>query len=149
MCLCLGKGLPEGASKKIWDSTKMNRVETKWGTTWEAWAGSSHESWAHLFVPFRDISTYNNLFKIREKIRSQNAAERGYPGFASSTNEPGGNGYLSACGIEGIGTLEPKHNNVFAIYGAFPMLLEFSERNHLPEKSHLPVIMDLHGFSIC
>lgn len=121
-----GKGLPEGASDKIWGSTKMKRVETKWGTTWEAWAGSSHESWAHLLLPLRDIPAYNTLFRIREKIRSHNAAERGYPGFASSTNEPGGKGYLSACGIEGIGTLEPEHNNVFAIYGAFPMLLEFS-----------------------
>ncbi|MDQ7827094.1 MAG: hypothetical protein RDV48_30130 [Candidatus Eremiobacteraeota bacterium] len=126
-----GKGLPEGAEQKIWDSYKLKKVDTKWGTTWQAWAGSSHESWAHLFLPTRDLEPFKKLFRIREEIRSQNAAERHYPGFASSTNEPGGNGYYSACGIEGIGTLEPEHNNVFAIYGVFPMLQEFSDREQV------------------
>jgi hypothetical protein len=123
-----GKGLPEGASDKIWGSYRLNKVESKWGTTWQAWAGSAHESWAHLFLPTRDLEPFNKLFRIREEIRSQNSAERGYPGFGSSTNEPGGTGYYSASGIEGIGTLEPTHNDVFAIYGAFPMLLEFSDK---------------------
>jgi hypothetical protein len=123
-----GKGLPEGAEDRIWGSYKLGKVDTKWGTTWQAWAGSSHESWAHLFLPTRDLEPFNKLFRIREEIRSQNAAERHYPGFASSTNEPGGKGYFSACGIEGIGTLEPEHNDVFAIYGAFPMLQEFSDK---------------------
>lgn len=121
-----GKGLPEGASDKIWDSSAMKRVESKWGTTWEACWGSSHESWAHLFLPFRDNPDFDTLFRIREKIRTQNAAERGYPGLAASTNKPGSDGYLSDCGIEDIGSQPVTHNDVFAIYGAFPTLLQFA-----------------------
>ena len=34
-------------------------------------------------------SAYRDLFRIREKIRTQNAAARGYPGFSSSINAPG------------------------------------------------------------
>jgi hypothetical protein len=124
----LGKDLPEGASDKIWSHATMKRVETKWGTTWQAWMGSSHESWAYLFLPTRDIPAYNKLFTQREVIRSQNAAERGYPGLAASTNRPDGPEYYAECGIEGIGTSQPTHNDVFALYGAFPMLLEFSDK---------------------
>ncbi|MGV8120263.1 MAG: hypothetical protein AB2L14_10930 [Candidatus Xenobiia bacterium LiM19] len=121
-----GKELPEGASDKIWDKSAMKRVESKWGTTWEACWGSSHESWAHLFLPFRDNPDFDTLFRIREKIRTQNAAERGYPGLAASTNKPGSDGYLSDCGIEDIGSQPVTHNDVFAIYGAFPTLLQFA-----------------------
>jgi len=124
----LGKGLPEGASDRIWSNATMKRVETEWGTTWQAWMGSSHESWAHLFLPTRDIPEYEQLFTQREIIRSQNAARRDYPGLAASTNRPDGPDYYSGCGIEDIGTSQPDHNEVFALYGAFPMLLEFSDK---------------------
>jgi len=123
-----GKGLPEDAVDKIWGSTTMKRVESKWGTTWQAFWGSSHESWAHLFLPFRDNPEFNKLYEIREIIRTQNAAERGYPGLAASTNKPGADGYLSDCGIEGIGSQPVTHNDVFAIYGAFPTLLQFADK---------------------
>lgn len=125
----LGNSLPEDASRRIWDNTTMKKVDTEWGTTWQAWAGSSHESWAHLFLPLRDLPPWQGLFRVREKIRSHNAAERKYPGFGSSTNEPGTTGYISASGIEGIGTFEPTRNDVFAIYGVFPMLLEFAGKD--------------------
>ncbi len=118
------KDISEDDQKKIWENVHTKRVEHKDGTTWEAWCGSAHESWAYLFLPFRDIPEYKALFRIREEIRTQNAAERGYPGLGASTNEPGGTGYLSACGIEGIGTMEPVHNDKFAIYGVFPTLQE-------------------------
>lgn len=125
----LGKGLPDGASEKIWAGIDMKRVESKHGTTWEACWGSSHESWAYLFLPMRDLPEYRDLFRIREKIRAHNAVERGYPGFSSSIlgpEVPGKAGYLSSGGIEGISAVAPEHNDVFAFYGAFPMLLEFS-----------------------
>lgn len=126
--LLLGKDMPEKEVERVWKNVDTKRVETKYGTTWEAWCGSTHESWAYLFLPYRDIPNYKDLFRIREKIRTQNSAARQYPGRAASTNEPGGNGYLSACGIEGIGTMEPEHNDVFATYGAFGLLFEFSDK---------------------
>ena len=124
-----GKDISDDDMKKIWSNVSTKRVEAKQGTTWEAWCGSSHESWAYLFLPYRDIPEYKDLFTTREIIRTQNAAEKGYPGLASSINEPGGQkGYLSYCGIEGIGTDQPDRNDTFAIYGAFPLLLEFSDK---------------------
>lgn len=122
-----GKDLPAGAPDQIWDDIKMKRVETKHGTTWQGFWGSSHESWAFLFMPFRDHEGYRDLFRLREEIRSNNAVERGYPGFATSTNGPNG-GYLSDGGIEGIGTQPVHSNHTFAVYGAFPMLLEFAQQ---------------------
>ena len=121
-----GKGLPEGAADHIWDNIKMERVESEYGTTWQGFWGSAHESWAYLFMPMRDHSGYENLFRIREEIRSQNAVDREYSGFATSTNGPRG-GYLSAAGIEGIGSQPVTANDTFAVYGVFPMLLQFSE----------------------
>ena len=121
-----GKGLPEGAADKIWSDIEMKRVETRHGTTWEGFWGSAHESWAYLFLPFRDHPGYRDLFRIREIIRSQNAEERGYPGFATSTNGPQG-GYLSDGGIEEVASQPVTSNHTFAVYGAFPMLLEFSQ----------------------
>ncbi|MBN9414399.1 MAG: hypothetical protein J0I12_03130 [Candidatus Eremiobacteraeota bacterium] len=122
-----GKDLPPGASDKIWDDIKMKRVESKHGTTWQGFWGSAHESWAYLFLPFRDHQGYQNLHRIREEVRVNNAVERGYPGLATSTNGPRG-GYLSDCGIEGIGTQPVKSNDTFAVYGCFPLLLEFSQK---------------------
>ncbi len=138
-----GKGLPEDASDKIWNSTAMKRVESKWGTTWQACWGSSHESWAHLFLPFRDNPDFNTLFRIREKIRTQNAAERGYPGLAASTNKPGADGYLSECGIEDIGSQPVTHNDVFAIYGAFPTLLQFADKEPPSENYGLAWLLNM------
>jgi hypothetical protein len=121
-----GKGISEKAIRKIWDGITMKRVEHPHGTTWEGYWGSSHESWAYLVLPFRDLPGFRDLFRIREKIRTQNAAERSYPGLASSTNEPGGTGYLDGSGIEGIASQPVRNNHVYAVYGAFPLLLEFS-----------------------
>ncbi|MEK7704347.1 MAG: hypothetical protein AAB426_05260 [Myxococcota bacterium] len=125
-----GVGLPDGAACRIWDGIPIKRQEkSPYGTTWEAYWGSAHESWAYLFLPLRDLPAYRDLFRIREKIRTQNAAAREYPGLASSTNAPGGSadlGYLSAAGIEGLGSQAVHNNHVYAQYGAFPLLLEHS-----------------------
>lgn len=120
-----GKGMPAGASDKIWGDIQMKRVETRHGTTWQGFWGSSHESWANLFMPFRDHKGYNDLFRIREEIRSQNAVDRGYPGFATSTTNPRG-GYLSDAGIEGVGSQPVTGQDTMAVYGCFPMLLQFA-----------------------
>lgn len=124
-----GKGLPKSAVDRIWKKTRLKRVEHKAGSTWQAFWGSSHESWAYLFMPLRDMKPYKDLFRIREKIRTQNAAERGYPGLATSTNNPGEPGYLDGAGIEDIGSQPIRNNHTYAIYGAFPLLLEFSDKN--------------------
>lgn len=121
-----GEGLPEGTADRIWDGIRMDRVEHPHGTTWEAFWGSSHESWAFLFLPLRQVPEYRDLFRIREEIRTQNAAQRGYPGLATSTNRPGGDGYLDGAGIEGLGTQPIRNNHTYAIYGAFPLLLQFA-----------------------
>jgi len=123
-----GKGLPADASKRLWDGIKMTRVEHQHGTTWQAFWGSPHESWQYLFLPYRDLPEFEQLFRIREAIRSNNANDRGYPGLATSTNRPGGGSYLSDAGIEDIGTQPVSGQNTFAVYGAFPMLLEAAGR---------------------
>ncbi|MCE1246086.1 MAG: hypothetical protein LWY06_05535 [Firmicutes bacterium] len=117
-----GKNLPEDAPKRIWSDITIDRVEHKNGTTWKAFWGSAHESWAYLFLPYRDMPEFRDLYRIREEIRSQNSADRGYPGFGTSTNQPGGSGYVDGTGIEGIGTQPVPNNHLYAIYGAFPML---------------------------
>ncbi len=119
-------GLSKEQSDKVWDDISMKRVESKFGTTWEGFWASPHEEWAHLFLPYRDDKGFADLFRIREKIRSQNAVEQGYPGFAASANNPTGNGYMSAAGVEGINSIPLEHQNTYSPYGAFPMLLQFA-----------------------
>jgi hypothetical protein len=119
-------GLSEQQKDKIWDGIKMTRVEHKHGTTWQGFWGSPHEEWGHLFLPYRDHKGFADLFRIREKIRSQNASERGYPGFAASAHHPGGQGYAAAAGVEGVNSQPLEFQNTYTPYGAFPMLLQFA-----------------------
>lgn len=124
-----GEGLPSGASDAIWSGIRFKRLEHRNGTTWQGFWGSSHESWAFLYLPYGEaVPEMRTLLRIREIIRTQNAAMRGYPGLASSTNRPGLPGYLDGAGIEDIGSQEVHNNHVFATYGAFPLLLECSRR---------------------
>ncbi|MGE0491421.1 MAG: hypothetical protein AB7S38_19585 [Vulcanimicrobiota bacterium] len=124
--MSLFAGLPEDKIQAIWDDIKMVRVEHKHGTTWQGYWGSPHEEWAYLFLPYRDIDGFKDLFRIREEIRAQNAFDRGYPGFAASAHNPAHEGYMSACGIEGVGSQGVDHNDTYTPYGAFPMLLQFA-----------------------
>ncbi|MBI2267687.1 MAG: hypothetical protein HYU64_21395 [Armatimonadetes bacterium] len=121
-----GKGLPANGSTRIWSGIRLKRVEHKYGSTWEGWYGSAHESWAYLILPLRDLPEYGLLFRIREIIRTRNARDRGYPGLAASCliNR---NRYADRAGIEGIGKLPVTENHLFAVYGAFPLLLECSK----------------------
>lgn len=119
-------GLTREESDKVWEGIKMRRVEHPSGTTWQGFWGSPHEEWAYLFLPYRDMPEYRQLFRIREKIRTRNARERGYPGFGASAHHPLGKGYMSAAGIEGIGSQPLEYQDTYTPYGAFPLLLEFS-----------------------
>lgn len=114
---------------KVWKNISMKRVEHPDGTTWQGFWGSPHEEWAYLFLPYRDLPEYRQLFRIREKIRAANAARRGYPGFGASAHHPLGKGYMSAAGIEEIGSQPLEHQDTYTPYGAFPVLLEFAGRD--------------------
>lgn len=126
MYMTLFGGLSEEVKDKIWDDISMRKVEHKHGTTWQGFWGSPHEEWAHLFLPYRDHRGFADLFRIREKIRTQNAAERGYPGLAASAHNPTGQGYAAAAGIEGVNSQKLEFQNTYTPYGAFPLLLQFA-----------------------
>lgn len=119
-----GQQLPADASERIWAGTRMLRVDHPYGTSWQAWYGSAHEEWAYLFLPYRDLPEYRNLFRIRQAIRTQNANHRGYPGLHASALTPGQKGYWTGSGIEGLGTQKLVHQEMFALYGAYPVILE-------------------------
>jgi len=124
-----GKNISEDDIKTIWDQIDLKRVEDKYGTTWNGYWGSAHESWAYLILPLRDIPEYKDLFRIREKIRTNYANEKNYPGLATSSliNK---DQYFSDAGIPEISTQKVNHNDTFAVYGAYPLLLEFSEKEN-------------------
>lgn len=119
-------GLDKEQRDHIWDDIEMQRVEHEHGTTWQGYWGSPHEEWAHLFLPYHDVDGFKDLFRIREKIRSQNAVERDYPGFAASAHHPSGQGYMSAAGLEGVNSQPLEYQDTYTPYGAFPMLLQFA-----------------------
>lgn len=113
---------------QVWDGIRMVRVEHALGTTWQGFWGSAHEEWAYLFLPYFDLPDWRQLFAARQKIRTLNAAERGYRGLAASAHHPGGEGYMSALGIEGVGSQKLKFQEYYSPYGCFPVLLEFADR---------------------
>lgn len=119
-------GLDKNARDHIWDGIEMKRLEHRYGTTWEGFWGSPHEEWAHMFLPYHDIQGFKDLFRIREKIRAQNAVDHNYPGFGASAHHPTENKYMSAAGIEGVGSQPLEYQNTYTPYGAFPMLLQFA-----------------------
>ncbi len=119
-------GLPEQVNDAIWDDIQLKRVEHRYGTTWEGFWASPHEHWGHLFLPYKDHEGFDDLFRIREKIRAQNAVDRDYPGFAASAHHPNGDRYMSAAGIEGVASQPLEFQDTYTPYGAFPMLLQFA-----------------------
>lgn len=119
-------GLDERQRDHIWDDIQMKRVEHRYGTTWQGYWGSPHEEWAHLFLPYGDLDEYRDLFRIRQKIRTNNAAERGYPGLAASAHDPLKDGYMSAAGVEGINSQPLEYQHTYTPYGSFPLLLQFA-----------------------
>jgi hypothetical protein len=119
-------GLSEEQKDKIWDGISMKKVEHEHGTTWQGFWGSPHEQWGHLFLPYSDHEGFADLTRIREKIRSHNASDRDYPGFAASAHDPIGHGYAAAAGIEGVNSQPLDFQHTYTPYGAFPMLLQFA-----------------------
>lgn len=120
--------LTDAENENVWKNITMKRVEHPDGTTWQGFWGSPHEEWAYLFLPYRDMPEYRQLFRIREKIRAANAARRGYPGFGASAHHPLGKGYMSAAGIEDVGSQPLEHQDTYTPYGAFPILLQFADQ---------------------
>lgn len=118
--------LPASVKNEIWDDIEMVRLERDTGTTWQGFWASPHEEWAYLFLPYRDHSGFRDLFEIREKVRTQNAFERGYPGLSASAHHPSKPQYMSAAGIEEVGSQPILHNDTYTVYGAFPLLLQFA-----------------------
>ncbi|MFH0803012.1 MAG: hypothetical protein V2A78_11615 [bacterium] len=134
--VCLfGRDLPAGAAERIWKGIRMKRVKHKYGTTWEAYYGSAHESWSYLILPLREISEYRKLFRIREIIRTRDAREKGYPGFPTSCLAYR-NRYIDGAGIAGISSRPVTNNRLFALYGAFPLLLECSDEKERLEGNY-------------
>lgn len=119
-------GLDKEARDHIWDGIKMKRLEHRYGTTWEGFWASPHEEWAHMFLPYHDVQGYKDLFRIREEIRSHNAVDHHYPGFGASAHHPTEKKYMSAAGIESVGSQPLEYQNTYTPYGAFPMLLQFA-----------------------
>ena len=122
--------LSDAQIRAIWDRTRMERVEQNHGTTWQGFWGSAHEEWEYAMMPKRDVPAYDALFRIRQEIRTQDAAARGRPGLNASINAPGagpqgagGPPYAADHGIPSI-ALEPVTDYPFyALYGVFPVLL--------------------------
>lgn len=111
-------------AERLWSGTELVRVETPWGTTWQGFWGSSHEEWAFLFMPYFDVPEYRKLFHVRQVIRTNNAAMRGYRGLHASAHNPVVRAYSNDSGIEGINTQPLKSQDSLALYGAFPVILD-------------------------
>lgn len=114
---------------EVWDGIRMVRVEHRYGTTWQGFWGSAHEEWAYLFLPYFELPEWRKLFSNRQKIRTKNAAERGYRGLAASAHHPRGEGYMSALGIEGVGSQPLEFQEYYTPYGCFPVMLDFAQRS--------------------
>lgn len=94
-------------------------------TVERAWVGSSHEQWGSLVLPFTDEPLAKTLFLNAQRVRTLDAASRGWPGLRASTHRPVGDdsspSYQSDLGIEGIGSDRTSRARIFAPYAAFPL----------------------------
>ncbi len=140
MYLYLFADLTAEERERLWSEIVPLRIEHQFGTTWQGYWGSAHEEWAFLFLPYFDHSGWRDLFRIRQKIRCANASAREYPGFASSAHHPKEDLYMSAAGIEGVGSQALEYQDTFTPYGAYPVLLEFA-----PVTSQNPGLVWLHS----
>lgn len=114
--LTLFTDLPQSEKNHIWDDIKIERIDSKWGTTYKGWPdtapldGSPHIKWAYMYLPFTDNPIARKVYRIQEEIRS-NLHDYGLP---VSTNTPGAIGYTQY------------NPNIFAPYGAFGMIFDFA-----------------------
>lgn len=131
MSLYAKPGLTEAQVKHVWSETKMNVVEHKHGTTWQGYWGSPHEEWEFLIMPKRDQQEWADLFRIRQKLRTQDGVERNKPGLGASINAPESGPqegaivpYAGDHGIPSIAYSTVTDYPFYAVYGVFTVLLE-------------------------
>lgn len=131
MSLYANPGLSPEDVKHLWSETRMEPVEHKHGTTWQGYWGSPHEEWEFAIMPKRDQPEWAQLFRIRQKIRTQDAVERHKPGFGASINAPVSGPqestsvpYAGDHGIPSIAYSTTTDYPFYAIYGVFTLLLE-------------------------
>ena len=131
MSLYANPGITPAQVKHLWSETRMEAVEHKHGTTWQGYWGSPHEEWEFLIMPKRDQEDWAKLFRIRQKLRTQDAVERGKPGFGASINAPDSGPqegavvpYAGDHGIPSIAYSSTTDYPFYAIYGVFSLLLE-------------------------
>ncbi len=131
MSLYANPGLTAEQVKHVWSETKMEAVEHKHGTTWQGYWGSPHEEWEFVIMPKRDQEDWAKLFRIRQKLRTQDAVERGKPAFGASINAPdsgpqerAGVPYAGDHGIPSIAFSSTTDYPFYAVYGVFTLLLE-------------------------
>ncbi len=131
MSLYAKPGLSPEQVEHVWSETRMEAVEHKHGTTWQGYWGSPHEEWEFLIMPKRDQEDWAKLFRIRQKLRTQDAVERGKPGFGASINSPDSGPqegatvpYAGDHGIPSIALSSTTDYPFYAIYGVFTLLLE-------------------------
>jgi len=114
--------LSQSEKDKIWRwiASNMTRITTPYGTIYQGWPGldkdvsglgAPHIKWAWLFLPINNVLKAKILDRVQEEMRS-NINDFGLP---ASTNTPGIIGYID---------YDP---NIFAPYGAFPMILVQSD----------------------
>jgi hypothetical protein len=96
-------------------------------TVVKGWRFSSHEDWAFMILPIRDVPIANRLYENAQRVRTTFAAEGELPGlFASATLPQTGDGppeYENAMGIASVALPGTEALPVFAPYAAFPLAL--------------------------
>ncbi|MFC2140103.1 hypothetical protein ACFLQ1_00100 [Candidatus Auribacterota bacterium] len=117
--------------EKMWRTKKVNKgvYHTKRGeriTVRQGYWYSSHEMWAFLILPYRDIPLINEIFLLGEKARTYYSAENSIPGLLASANTPftGKEGYIGNLGVPSLATSgDSIYQHMVAPYAAFPTIL--------------------------
>jgi hypothetical protein len=74
--LTLFTNLPQSEKDHIWNDITMEKVTTKYGTTYKGWPpqspidGSPHIKWAFMFLPYADNPIARKVYILQEKIRT-------------------------------------------------------------------------------
>ncbi|OGS24533.1 MAG: hypothetical protein A3J70_00915 [Elusimicrobia bacterium RIFCSPHIGHO2_02_FULL_61_10] len=121
----------EAGRESLWAQHRRKLVTYEGGgeriAVEQPWVGSSHEQWGFLVLPFLDVPLAKQLFENMQRVRTIDAASRGWPGLRSATHRPvEGNrssSYLGSLGIERFGNKKSPQLRIFAPYAAFPLAL--------------------------
>jgi len=128
-----GKNLTPQEIASTYQDTKFRLKDTEDGTTLMGPHGSSHELWARLFLPFEQAEPgFADLFRAHEQVRARYFADKGTPGFATAAGVPRGypnpvdGTYAGEQGLPPLAYEPVKYDDMFAVYGVFPLLLEYA-----------------------